>query len=127
MSDFEKLPYIPRVVDTATATIAEDADSSDAIFVGDYALFGIVMPSTWTAADISFEVSLDGTTYQHMYDETGAEVSITPTAGTTLMFEADFASRFLGAKYVKIRSGVSGAFVNQAGARTLTIIGRGMT
>jgi hypothetical protein len=116
-----------NLMDTATVTVADGESSSGALRLDEYALFGLVMPAAWTSASVSFDVSTDGSTYQHLYDEYGSEVTLGVEAGKSYGFSAGFASRFLAWKYVKVRSGVAGSFVNQSGAdRAITLLGRVM-
>lgn len=75
------------------------------------------MPSSWTAADLTFQVSTDnGTTYQNVYEEDGSEYVVTADA-----------SRFIAitglprVDAIKVRSGTSGTAVAQGAARTLTL------
>jgi hypothetical protein len=116
-----------NLMDEATVTIAAGTNTSGALRLDEYALFGLVMPAAWTSANISFDVSTDGSTYQHLYDEDGSEVTLGVEAGKSYGFSAGFASRFLAWDYVKVRSGVAGSFVNQSGAdRAITLLGRVM-
>ncbi len=122
MSGFARsMQYIES--DMATVTIANAASTSEALHLGGLAIFGVVMPAAWTTAKISFDVSVDGTTYQHLYDSSGSEVTADVEAGTSYVFELSQAALLMPWRWVKVRSGVAGAFVNQGGARTLTLLG----
>lgn len=106
------------------ATIANGASLSDGknISIKGASIVGIVMPASWTAADLTFQGSLDGTTWYELVTTTGAAVTIaSPAAGTWIAINpGDFA----GVPWLKVRSGTSGAAVNQGGARTITIVSR---
>jgi hypothetical protein len=81
------------------------------------------MPAAWTAAALTFQVSDDaGATWKELLDDTGTAITITgPAAGNRLnVATGDFAS----AIFLKVRSGTSATPVNQAAARTLTLIKR---
>jgi len=108
---------------TATATIANGASLSAAIFLGEGVLVGIQMPAAWTAADLTFQVSVDGgTTWVDLHDDGGAEIKITsPSAGE---FRAMDPSNFSSAMFLKVRSGISAAAVAQGAARSLTLMTR---
>lgn len=110
------------IASTLTATIANGAALSGSIFLGEKSLVAIQMPAAWTAADITFQVSDDGSTYEELLDDSGTAISITaPAAGNRLNLAAgDYASVL----FLKVRSGTSGVPVNQAAARTLTLITR---
>lgn len=86
-------------------------------------LCAIVMPSAWTAADITFQVSDDGVTFQNMFDDQGTEVKVTsPAADKTMAFKDDFKRLFSRFQFVKVRSGTSGAAVNQGADRSVILL-----
>ena len=121
------------IVVTSTATIASGASLSDAINLNSMApnslgqtpksglrLFGIVMPSSWTTANLSFQASIDGgTTYVDIMDATGTEYVV--TAGTSRFIPVD-PTPFSAISLLKVRSGTTGTPVNQSGTRTLTLV-----
>lgn len=112
-------------VETTTVTIANGAALSDASDGKGKTLAGVQTPSAWTAAALSFEVSADGTTYVPLYDA-GGEVYV-PSAliatGAARGFALD-PTLFMGWRYVKARSGLNGATVNQGAQRVITLIWR---
>lgn len=103
--------------------IASGASLSDAIDLGGRQIVSILMPATWTAADITFQVSLDGVTY-YTKKSGGAEYKVSDLLGTNpvALDAVDIPyGDFTGFRYLKIRSGTAGSPVNQGGARTLTV------
>lgn len=101
-----------------TVTISSGTSLSDAADVGGRTVVGIIMPSAWDAADLSFEVSHDGTTF---YDLQYDNAEVTENAA------ADQAISLLPAKlypwrHVKVRSGTSATPVNQTANRELSLI-----
>jgi hypothetical protein len=102
---------------TPTVTIATGASLSSAAFLGDGRLEGVQMPASWTAANLTFQGSLDGSTFQDIYDDAGNEVVVAAAAARLLSI-----NDFKGALWIKVRSGTSGAPVNQAAARVLTLL-----
>lgn len=109
------------------ATIPNGAAVSNTIYLGDSELIGIVMPSAWTAAALSFLVSVDNVNFFNMMDGTGNNQVriVTPTATTYIAIgeEANIKfEHFRGAMYLQLQSGVSGATVNQGAARALTLV-----
>lgn len=103
--------------------IASGASLSDAYDVGPNSkVAGIVMPSAWTAANLTFQVSNDDSTYSNLYDDGGNEVTVTAAASRYIAFDADTQRNFDGVKYLKIRSGTSGSAVTQASERTLVVV-----
>ena len=110
---------------TKTATIANNASLSDAMTLGsNRTLVGVITPSTWTAAAITFKVSMDDVTYYPLMDSTGTEVII-PSASipTGAAWACALDPRnFVGWKYVKIQSGTNASNVNQGGARSVIVV-----
>ena len=74
-----------------------------------------MMPSAWTTAQPSFQVSLDGSTYVNLCNTQGDEFI---SEASTSRFIAMSQFEFLPVRYVKIRSGTSAVPVNQAAARS---------
>ena len=111
-----------RKIYTATATIANGASLSGAVDLNNAHLVGIVMPSGWTAASLTFQVSRDGgVTFADYYSATAEYEVTTAAASRSIGFApADFA----GVDAIKVRSGTSGTPVNQGAARVLTLVSR---
>lgn len=105
---------------TATATIANGASLSGAIDCGTARLATIIIPSGWTTANLTFQTSPDGVTYNDRYDNVGGEYTITVGgASRSIMVPL---SDFLGVRFIKVRSGTSAAAVNQGAQRDLTLV-----
>ena len=107
-----------RIVDTVT--IAISTSLSPAFAAGDGALVGIIMPAAWTAAALTFQGSQDGVNFFNIYDA-GTERQIATDASRALSLTH---TDWLAFPFLKIRSGTSGAAVNQLATRNLTIIRR---
>ena len=108
-----------------TLTIANGAAISDALDISNRTLVGVITPSAWTAAAISFTVSMDGTTYYPLY-KGDAEVTIATgqiSATEARAFRLDPVD-FAGWKYVKVQSGINGTTVNQGAARSVIAVAR---
>lgn len=115
-------------VETDTATIASGASLSGAVSLGNLSLVGIIMPAAWTAADITFQVTPDGTNYYELNYTDGtaanavAAVTIkTPTASLFIAIDPD---QMRGVSHVKVRSGTSGSAVVQAADRDIQVVMR---
>lgn len=103
-------------------TIANGTSLSNAQRFDGTTLVGIVMPSSWTAANLTFQVSHDsGTTWNNLYDQSGNEVTV--TAAVSRFITLDPAS-FGGLSYIKVRSGPAATAVNQAADRTVVLVSR---
>lgn len=100
------------------ATIANGASLSGAVDLGTKRLARINMPSSWTTANLTFQVSADGTNYANLYDATGTEKTVQAAASRAIIL--DF-SEWIGARYIKVRSGTSGTPVNQGAERILQL------
>ena len=80
-------------------------------------LVGIQMPSAWTAANLTFQGSMDdGVTFANLYDDTGAERTVTAAVDRAITLDP---AKFMGLTHLKVRSGTGAAAVNQGAARTL--------
>lgn len=114
----------PLDVAVTKATINSGESVSSVVDLGGLHLCGILMPAAWTAAAITIQSSYDdGGTWRNLYDVSG-EVSIPADVNRHIAIEL---GRFvgLGAK-IRLRSGTSGAAVNQGGARELLVVSRAL-
>lgn len=102
-----------------SATIAISASLSGAVYLGSGTLSKIIMPAAWTAANLTFQVSDDNVTYSNLYDASGTEYVVTAAASRAIIVPV---SEFQGFRYLKVRSGTAGVAVNQAAARTLSLV-----
>lgn len=100
------------------ATIANGASLSDAIHVGDAIAGMIEMPSGWTAADLTFQVSSNGETYRDFQDG-GGEYTLNAAASQAILLSG---ADWIGVRYFKIRSGTSSVPVNQGAERSLSVV-----
>ena len=103
-----------------TATIASGASLSAAVNVSRSNVIGIIMPTGWTAAALTFQASIDGDNFFDLYDQAGTETNI-PTAASRFVGGLD-ALNFGSFNYLKVRSGTTGTPVNQAASRELTLV-----
>jgi hypothetical protein len=106
---------------TATATIALGASLSGGIYLGAGQLCGLVLPTGWDTASITFQSSMDGTIWLDFYDDGGNEVVLTPATAKYTPLDA---GTFGGVVYLKVRSGTAGSPVNQSAARAIVTSNR---
>jgi hypothetical protein len=104
-----------------TATILSGASLSNEVHLKSMRPFAIEMPTTWTAANLTFQVTTDGTTYRNLYDDTGAEVTVTASGDRYIALVSP--AQWIGVQRFKIRSGTSGVPVNQGADRALHVVG----
>lgn len=108
---------------------------------GEYTACAVEVPSTWTAADITFQAAthtgrttpaangvspqdaLEAVlTFRDLYDAAGTEYKLTVgAAGNKILFIADGVLE--GIQFLKIRSGTTAAPVVQAATTTLRVVG----
>lgn len=107
----------PAIANT-NCTISNGTSLSAAVDLGAVKIVRkILVPASWTAANLTIQVSYDGgTTYGNLYDEFGNERVITAAASRVIELSSP-----LVARYLKLRSGTSGSAVNQGADRTLVI------
>lgn len=87
---------------TATIDISADADMSDIVNLGGRIPVAIYIPATWTAANITFDVSYDGTAFAALYDTAAAEVTVTGPAANQC--HAVNPELFMGATHVRLKT-----------------------
>lgn len=114
------------ILTTSVVTISSGASLSPAVQLdkdGAGALVAIVMPSGWDAASITLQAIADptATTFVNVFDSSGTETTITAAASRYIQL---IPTLFAGMTQVKIRSGTSGAPVNQTADRALTLVFR---
>lgn len=111
---------VSNLLDSVTAIIASGASISGDINLGGMRLFAIQMPSAWTAANLTFQVSFDqGSSWTNLFDALGNEYVVTAGATRTIVLDpTDFAALPL----VRIRSGTSTTAVTQAADRSIGLI-----
>lgn len=113
--------YQSLITSNLEATIASSGSLSDVIDVRGTTLTGYIMPSAWTAADVTFQGSVDGTNFFNLHDQFGNEIKHVVDASRFIALNpSDLAS----VRFFKIRSGTSAAAVNQAAERKITIVTR---
>lgn len=100
------------------ATIANGGSLSNAIAFSGRAFVGLVMPAAWTAAVLTFQGSVDGTTFVDIYDAGGNEVTFQVAASH---FCSGGATDFVGLSHIKVRSGPGGGAVNQGADRSIIL------
>lgn len=103
-----------------SADIGSGTALSNAVCVLGYDIVAIQMPAAWTSAVVTFETSMDDSTYSEVYDDAGNEVSLTVAAGRWVTIPSDVSLHF--GTYIKVRSGTNATPVNQAADRELGVI-----
>lgn len=115
--------------------IANGEALSDAVDLWQQTVGGIIMPSAWTAATLTFqghdgqgifestggagEPPADATGWKDIYDADGVELAVTADASRFITIAPD---AFRPVRWFRVRSGSSAAAVNQGAARTLGLV-----
>lgn len=84
-------------------------------------LVAIVMPAAWTAADLTFQASNDDSAFANLYNASGTEITVPVGASRWVAIDP---TDFAGVAFLKVRSGTSGAAVNQGADRVITFVVR---
>ena len=90
--------------EVALIDISEDASNSIAINCDNMLLSGIVFPATMTGTTITFDYSVDGTTYVDVKETDGTEVSYTVSAGDMVRVDPS-GWAFAGGGFLRVTSG----------------------
>lgn len=101
------------------AIIAIGTSLSEPVDLGLSRLSRISMPAAWTTAQLTFQVSPDGDTYQNLYDYLGIETTVEAAASREISLDIQ---PFLSIRYIKVRSGVAASAVNQAARTEIKLI-----
>ena len=100
-------------------TIAINTSLSDAAELNGADVIRITIPDAWTAADITFQVDDGDGTFRDLWMEWGWELAVWVEVGTSI--ECSVFLRLQSIHKIKIRSGTSGAPVNQLAEREIVI------
>ncbi len=105
----------------ATATITAGQSLSSAVAVPEgHVVSGVKIPAAWTAASVTFQGGVDSTALGDLYNTAGE---------VTFLSGGDAAGKYLvcspldfgGVRFLKVRSGTSGAAVNQVANRSIDV------
>lgn len=123
-TEFVKLPEYVNYAQQVDVTIAAGATGlSGALDLKGMTPVAIQMPGTWVAADITFQVSLDGgVSYLDLYDEAGTEIVVKAAASRVIALNT--VAKYWNGGKIKIRSGTAALAVNQTASRTLILSAR---
>lgn len=77
-------------------------------------ILGVILPTTWATANITFQVSQDNVTFHDLYSDAGTEITATVSATGEHAVTFDSKGEALAPfQYARIRSGVSATPVSQ--------------
>lgn len=108
---------------TPTAVIANGESLSTAIQVGRHLVTGFLMPSSWTAADLTFTGAASrGGTHGVIKDSDGTELTVSAAASIFISLTSAEMDILSGAVELKIRSGPSAVPVAQGAERSIVVV-----
>ena len=105
------------------ATIAINTSVSDALDMDKNSLLGFIMPSAWTTAGITIEVSTDNSNWFPARDAYGSTVGYISSPVVSNAYSVDVQA-LLPWRYIRFRSGTTASPVVQTTARTIPIVKR---
>lgn len=116
------VPVVPNANHKeVTVTIANGASQSEIIDLKTSSIVGIIMPSAWTAANLTVLVANDpADTFVPLYDDMGSEVVITAAASRAIAINSN-ALNLAPWSYIILHSGTAATPVNQGAARTVIL------
>lgn len=100
-------------------TIAEGATKSSAIDLSQSTFTALLIPDGFTGATITFEASVDGTTWKAVVDDTGAAVSITATDDRWVALSGAVAAKLAPFRMIRLVSASA-----EAAARAILLAAR---
>ena len=115
----EAIPVTTGQITVVTATLASGTNISANIDLGTSRLGRIAMPADWTPADLTLQTSYDGSAWNNLFDKDGGEYTIKAAGARSILIPL---SDMLSVRYLRVRSGTSGAPISQAAARNLMLI-----
>jgi len=108
------------VVLSGTIASGDATGLSGVIQTNGVPVVGIIMPATWTSASMSFLGSVDGSTYQNVYDQYGNELVLTVASARSIYLDAYI---YLTAfNSLKARSGTAALPVAQGSDRIVQLV-----
>ena len=114
-----------QAVKAVQVTIVSGAALSGIADLNFEQLVGVVMPAGWDAAALSFQHAIDGSTFGDVFTASGEFTvpSADVAAARTLLLDTHATP---GLRFVKVRSGLTAAPVNQTADRVITLLTRDM-
>lgn len=117
---------IPCQFNTIPVTLSTSSDGlSSVIDTLAYGSFGIEMPSTWDAADITFRAcATESGTFGNLYDDLGNEVTVISPGSAERVSLKNIAVQLKPWRYIQIRSGTAATPVAQSTDRAFNLVCR---
>lgn len=109
---------------TLTGNIASGTAITSSIYLEGYRVAALRVSSGWSGAPITFQGSMDNSSFLDLWDDAGAELSVasgsvSSAAARAVCLGTVLSLALLSHNYVKFRSGPSSAAVNTTAAVTI--------
>jgi hypothetical protein len=106
-----------------TVTIALNGTVSTEVNTGGLPLQGIIMPSLWNTAVLTFQASnTSGGTFGDIYDGAGTEINVATAASRAIGLTTSDKNALESFQYIKLRSGTTATPVTQTASRTIIVV-----
>ena len=113
---------ISRIYMVQTAFITISQSLSGEVDLAGYGLVGLIFPTAWTAASLSFQASdVSGGTFYNLRDDTGTEISVAAAGSVAIGCDVD-GPKLAPFRFLRLRSGVAATTVPQAASIAITLI-----
>src|SRR3990167_8245956 len=106
------------IVRERTATIEADDSLSDVVDVSGVLVTGLVVPSSWDSANLTFQGGFGAGALWDIYTSAGAEWIVTAVAGKLAAIDP---TSVACANFIRIRSGTAGSPVTQSAQRQIIL------
>lgn len=87
--------------ETVTIDISADDDLTTAVYLDNWKIKGVITPSAWTTADITFQGSHDNSTFNTIY-ERDSDTAYTVEAGASRYITIPVADTWQFPPYIKV-------------------------
>ena len=110
----------PMNLTNVQAVIGAGQSLSAEVDLGPGTLVGIVIPSGWSSASLTFQATADGVSWSELVNSAGAALSMGVFSGG--QYAAIDPTLWRGITAIKLRSGTQASPVVQASQQTLTLV-----
>ena len=111
---------MPQQRELVTGTIASAGTQSSAINTGPHRIAGLIMPAGWDAANITFQMTPDGTNWYDVYNDAATPAIMTLTGPVAAKYYAFMTVWWALEALGTVRLVASAA--QNGGARILTLV-----
>lgn len=111
---------MPKATIAASASLSGEVDTG--LVTSGSEIVGLQMPDAWTAADLTFQASYDGETYENVYTDDDNELVVQAAASRFIVLREDYRAALARVRFLMVRSGTAASPVTQAAEREIQIL-----